>query len=192
MVVGARHTSLSVSRTATLLGFSHSCMKNGPPPKRHPANLTQLWELCVFVCVTMVPRLLINRDKAWDARTSQIPRDRSQYSTSIHVWGRWDNSKRSYLQEGFCFGRLLWTGVVDGCQHLPLTQKVASLNPAIESCFVYFCFKPIPNLNPYHNHSELMPKCNLKHVEMWHLELLWYVTFWITLKCVFWDTWMNM
>ena len=22
----------------------HVCIKNGPPPKRHPANLTQMWE----------------------------------------------------------------------------------------------------------------------------------------------------
>jgi hypothetical protein len=37
-----------VSRTVTLLGFSRltvSCVyQEGPPPKRHPANLTQLWE----------------------------------------------------------------------------------------------------------------------------------------------------
>ena len=35
-----------VSRTAMLLGFSRFpvCIKNGPPPKRHPANLTQLWK----------------------------------------------------------------------------------------------------------------------------------------------------
>jgi hypothetical protein len=44
MVVGA-----SVSSTATLQGFFHTqqfplCIKNGPPPKRHLANLTQLWE----------------------------------------------------------------------------------------------------------------------------------------------------
>ena len=48
MVVGARRTGLIVSRTATRLGFSQStvpvCIKNGPPPKGHPANLTQLWE----------------------------------------------------------------------------------------------------------------------------------------------------
>jgi hypothetical protein len=49
MVVSARHTGLSVSRTAALLGFTHAqpfpvCIKNGPPPKGHPANMTQLWE----------------------------------------------------------------------------------------------------------------------------------------------------
>ena len=47
MVVGACRTGLSVSRTATLLGFSTQFpvgIKNGPPPKGHPANLTQLWE----------------------------------------------------------------------------------------------------------------------------------------------------
>jgi hypothetical protein len=42
MVVDARRTVLSVSRTAPLLGFSH-CIKYWPPPKGHPANLTQLW-----------------------------------------------------------------------------------------------------------------------------------------------------
>jgi hypothetical protein len=46
MVVGARRTS--VSRTATLLGFSHSTVsrvyQDGPPPKGHPANLIQQWE----------------------------------------------------------------------------------------------------------------------------------------------------
>ena len=57
MVIGARHARLS--RTATLLGFScqelqrcwvfHAqqfpvCINNGPPPKGHPANLTQMWE----------------------------------------------------------------------------------------------------------------------------------------------------
>jgi hypothetical protein len=49
MVVGARRISLSVSRTAKAAGFFHAqqfpvCIKNGPPPKGHPANLTQLWE----------------------------------------------------------------------------------------------------------------------------------------------------
>jgi hypothetical protein len=48
MVVGARHTGLSVSRTATLLGFSLSnipCVyQEWSTSKRHPANMTQLWE----------------------------------------------------------------------------------------------------------------------------------------------------
>ena len=47
MILDARRTGLSVSRTAMLLGF-HSqqfpvCTMNYPPPKGHPANLTQLW-----------------------------------------------------------------------------------------------------------------------------------------------------
>ena len=46
IVVGAYHTGLSVSRTATLLGFHAQrftvCIENDPPPKGHPANLTQL------------------------------------------------------------------------------------------------------------------------------------------------------
>ena len=48
MVVGARRTGLSVSRTASLLVFHAQqfpvCIKNGPTPKGHPANLTHLWE----------------------------------------------------------------------------------------------------------------------------------------------------
>ena len=49
MVVGARCTGLSVSRTATQLFKKNAqqfpvCIKNGPPPKGRPANLTQLWE----------------------------------------------------------------------------------------------------------------------------------------------------
>ena len=47
MVVGARRTGLSVSRTER--GVFHAqqfpgSIKNGPPPKGHPANFTQLWE----------------------------------------------------------------------------------------------------------------------------------------------------
>jgi hypothetical protein len=38
-MVGARRTGLS--RTAPLLGFSHHlCIGDGPPPERHPTNLT--------------------------------------------------------------------------------------------------------------------------------------------------------
>jgi hypothetical protein len=48
--------------------------------------------------------------------------------------------------------------------------KVASSNPAIENSSFYF--KPVPNLNlnPYLNHSELMPKLNpnLQNVEVMH------------------------
>ena len=48
MVVGARRIGLSVSRTATLMGFSLNsfpmCIKNGLPPKGNPAILTQMWE----------------------------------------------------------------------------------------------------------------------------------------------------
>ena len=47
-VVGTRRTCLSVTRTATLLGFHAQqfpmCIKNSPPPKGHPDNLTQLSE----------------------------------------------------------------------------------------------------------------------------------------------------
>ena len=53
---------------------------------------------------------------------------------------------------------------------LPLIPKVARLNPAIESCFLHFCFKPIPNMNPYLNQLMFMPKLNLKLVEMLRLE----------------------
>ena len=48
MVVGARRTGLSVSTTALHLGFSRSvCKNNGPSPKGHRDNLTQLWEALV-------------------------------------------------------------------------------------------------------------------------------------------------
>ena len=49
-VVDARRTGLSVSRTATLLGFTRSTVSHvyqeytWETPKGHPANLTQLWE----------------------------------------------------------------------------------------------------------------------------------------------------
>ena len=47
MVVGARHTGLC--QELQRCWFLHAqqfpvCIKNGPPPKGHPANLTQLWE----------------------------------------------------------------------------------------------------------------------------------------------------
>ena len=42
MVVGARYTGLCVK----------NCIKNGPPTKGHPANLTQLWEMKpAWVCI---------------------------------------------------------------------------------------------------------------------------------------------
>jgi hypothetical protein len=48
MIISARRTGLSVLRSVTLLGFHAQqfpmCIKNGPPSKGHPANLTQLWE----------------------------------------------------------------------------------------------------------------------------------------------------
>ena len=57
MVVCARSTGLSVSRTATLLGFHTQqfpvCIENGPPPKGHPANLTQLWEALETTCASI-------------------------------------------------------------------------------------------------------------------------------------------
>jgi hypothetical protein len=40
MEVGAKLTCVRGSRTATF----PVCIENGPPPKGHPANLTQLWE----------------------------------------------------------------------------------------------------------------------------------------------------
>jgi hypothetical protein len=47
MVVGARGTSLC--QELQLCWVFHAqqfpvCIKNGPPPKGRPANLTQLWE----------------------------------------------------------------------------------------------------------------------------------------------------
>lgn len=64
---------------------------------------------------------------------------------------------------------------------LPLVPNVACSNPAIESRF-----KPITNLNPYLYCSELIPnltilelipKCNLKHFNIWRLEQLRIWTF---------------
>ena len=47
MVVDARHTGLcqELQRCWVFLTQQFAvCIKNGPPPKGHPANLTQLWE----------------------------------------------------------------------------------------------------------------------------------------------------
>jgi hypothetical protein len=83
---------------------------------------------------------------------TQVTCDTSQYSTSIHIWGRrkktWKpatrgKSEHCYLQVGFSFVRVLWTGMVDGCKQLPLIPKFGSLSTVIES---YYGFKPIPNL----------------------------------------------
>ena len=49
--------------------------------------------------------------------------------------------------------------MVDGRKYRII--RVACSNPAIECCFLYVCFKPIPNLKTNLNHSELMPKRNL-------------------------------
>lgn len=115
---------------------------------------------------------------------------KSVCSTSIHVWGRCEitwkpatrgNSERCYHQVGFGFARVLWMGMVDGC--LSLVPKVACSNPTIESCFWYFCFKSIPNLNHYLNHSELMR--NFKNSEVVpKLGLLYGV--WVIQKLLYW------
>ena len=51
MVVGARHTGLCWE-LQRCWGYhtqqSPMCIKNGPPPKGHPANLTQLWEMLML------------------------------------------------------------------------------------------------------------------------------------------------
>ena len=46
LVVGARRTGLSVSRTATHTQQFLMCIKNGPPPKGHPADMT-VWSISV-------------------------------------------------------------------------------------------------------------------------------------------------
>jgi hypothetical protein len=46
-VVGARHTGLCQELQCCCFFCTQqfsACMKNGPPPKGHPANLTQLWK----------------------------------------------------------------------------------------------------------------------------------------------------
>ena len=47
MVEGARCTGLCQELQRCWFYHTHQfpvCIKNGPPPKAHPANLTQLWE----------------------------------------------------------------------------------------------------------------------------------------------------
>ena len=47
MVVGVRCTSLCQELQRCWVFHAQQlpvCIKNGPPPKGHPANLTQLWE----------------------------------------------------------------------------------------------------------------------------------------------------
>ena len=47
MVVGARRTGLCEELQHRWVFYTQEfpvCIKNGPPPKGHPANLTQLWE----------------------------------------------------------------------------------------------------------------------------------------------------
>ena len=47
MVVGFRRTSLCQELQCCCVFQAQQfpmCTKNGPPPKAHPANLTQLWE----------------------------------------------------------------------------------------------------------------------------------------------------
>ena len=47
MVIGARHTGLCQEQQCWRVFHAQQfpvCIKNGPPPKKHPANLTQLWE----------------------------------------------------------------------------------------------------------------------------------------------------
>jgi hypothetical protein len=47
IVVGARRTGLCQELQRCWVFHTQQlpvCIKNGPPPKGHPANLTQLWE----------------------------------------------------------------------------------------------------------------------------------------------------
>ena len=47
MVVGAMHTDLCQELQRCWVFNAKKlpvCIKNGPPPKAHPGNLTQLWE----------------------------------------------------------------------------------------------------------------------------------------------------
>jgi hypothetical protein len=47
MVVGARHTGLCRELQCCWVFHAQQfpvCIKNGPPPKGHPANLTKLWD----------------------------------------------------------------------------------------------------------------------------------------------------
>jgi hypothetical protein len=58
MVVVARCTSLNVCQELQRCWGFHAqqipvCIKNGPPPKGHPANLTQLWEALESTCASI-------------------------------------------------------------------------------------------------------------------------------------------
>ena len=79
MVVGARRTGLSVSRTATLLRFSclqfPVCIKNGPPSKGHPANLTTVGSIGVNMgqhpCWTHSTPCRVHTQTNWDCSESK-------------------------------------------------------------------------------------------------------------------------
>ena len=53
IVVGARLTSLSVSIIFFHIQKFPVCIKNGPPPKGHQANITQLWEALASTWVSI-------------------------------------------------------------------------------------------------------------------------------------------
>ena len=78
MVVGVRCTGLSVSRIATLLGFHAQqfpvCIKNGPQPKGHPANLTQLWEALESTWASIPVERFRHRLESMPRRTEAILR----------------------------------------------------------------------------------------------------------------------
>ena len=61
------------------------------------------------------------------------------------------NIEHYYHQVGLCFARALWRGVVDGYIHRPSSHCFLVIHKKYD-------FKPIPNFNPYLNHSEMSGK----------------------------------
>ena len=55
IVVGARRTNLCQELQCWVFHAQQipKCIKNGPPPKGHPANLTQLWETLESTCASI-------------------------------------------------------------------------------------------------------------------------------------------
>ena len=56
MVFGARHTGLCKELQRCWVFHAQQfpvCIKNGPPPKGHTPNLTQLWEVLESTCASI-------------------------------------------------------------------------------------------------------------------------------------------
>jgi hypothetical protein len=106
--------------------------KTLPIFKEENEALSRAMCACVCVCLCMPADF-------YAIYLSQVTSDTSQYLTSIHVWGHWELTwKLTTRVLPLDLLRGLWTGMEDGCKHLPLITKVASLNPVIKCCFEIF------------------------------------------------------